>query len=134
MSFYRKLIISTNNRRRNPINPINGVPQGSPLFAILILFVSDIPQPNDAQGNLSQSADDIAIWVQAPGSYSINLRLQKYLNQILTWCDKWRIKSSALYGQTFKINQCVKFLEVHLNMTTECRTYWKDIPYKPNEN
>ena len=65
-------------------------------FFLLILFVSDIPQPLDAQVNLSQYADDneyiSQFEAQVPSIRSINLRLQKYLNQILTWSDRWRIK------------------------------------------
>ena len=65
-------------------------------FFLLILFVSDIPQPLDAQVNLSQYADDNEYIsqseAQVPSIRSINLRLQKYLNQILTWSDRWRIK------------------------------------------
>ena len=37
--------------------------------------------------NLSQFTDDITIWAQASGICRINLSLQKYLNQILTWFD-----------------------------------------------
>ena len=82
---------------------MQGVTHGSPLSPILfILYVSDIPQPFDAQVNLSQFADDIAIWEQAQGIRSINLRLQKHLNQILTWCDKWRIKLNP--GKSLFIN------------------------------
>ena len=132
----RKLIISINNQLSDPIIPIHGFPQGSPLSLILfILYVSDIPQPSDAQVNLSQFTDDIAIWAQAPGIRSINLRLQKYLNQILTWCDRWRIKlnpgkthlvnfsqrkviletSITMYEHLLKIADTVKFLDVHLD-------------------
>ena len=132
--YQRKLIISINDQLSDPITPIHGVPQGSPLSPILfILYVNDIPQPLDAQVNLSQFADDIAIWAQAPGIRSINLRLQKYLNQILTWCDRWRIKlnpgkthlinfsqrkvikdtSITMYGHPLKVTESVKFLGVH---------------------
>ena len=82
--FQRKLIIPINDQLSDPITPIHR-PLSSVLF---ILYVNYIPQPLDAQVNLSQFADDIAIWAQAPGICSINLRLQKYLNQILTWCDR----------------------------------------------
>ena len=122
--YQRKLIISINDQLSDPITPIHGVPQGSPFSLILfILYISDIPQPLEAQVNLSQLADDRAIWAQAPGILSINLRLQKYLNQILTWCDRWSIKfnpgkihlldfsqrkvindmSIAMYGQPIKV-------------------------------
>ena len=97
--------------------------------------MNDIPQPLDAQVNLSQFADDIAIWAQAPGIRSINIRLQNYLNQILTWCDRWRIKlnpgkthlinfsqrkgikdtSVTMYGHLLKVTESVKLLGVHIH-------------------
>lgn len=56
-------------------------PQGSHLTLILcVLYVSDIPQPVDIHINLSEFADNIAIWAQAAGIPRINLRLEKYLN------------------------------------------------------
>ena len=65
----------------------------------------------------------------------MNLRLQKYLKQILTWCDSWSIKlnpgkthlinfsqrkdikesSIAIYGHLLKIADTVKFLGVHID-------------------
>ena len=131
-----KLIISNNDQLTDPITLIHGVHQGSPISPTLfILYVSDFPQPPDAQVNLSQFADDIAIWAQAPGIRSINLRFQKYLNQILTWCDRWRIKlnpgkthlinfsqrkvikdtSITMYGHPLKVTDSAKFLGVHID-------------------
>ena len=146
----RNLIISINDQLSDPIMPIHGLPQGSPLSPILfILYVSDIPQPLDAQVNLSQYADDIAIWAQAPGIRSVNLRLQKHLNQILTWCDRWRIKlnpgkthlinfsqrkiikdtSISMYGQPLKVTNTAKFLGVHVDNHLNMKLHM-GIPYK----
>ena len=75
----------------------------------------------------------IAVWAQAPGICSINLRLQKYLNQILTWCARWRINlnvrkihlinfsqrkvindsSIAMYGHRLKVTDSVNILGVY---------------------
>ena len=91
--YERKLLIPVDSQLREPITPIYGGPQRSTLFLILFtLYLSDIPQPIDAQVNFSQFADDSAIWAYVPGICSINIRLQKYLNKILTCCDRWRIK------------------------------------------
>ena len=116
---------STVSHKAVPFSPI-----------LFILYVSDIPRTLDAQVNLSQFADNIAIWAQAPGIRSINLRLQKYLNQILTWCDRWRIKlnpgkthlinfslrkiikgntSISMYGQPLKVTNTAQFLGVHID-------------------
>ena len=100
--YQRKLIISINDQLNDPIAP-SMVSHKADLSPILfILYVSDIPQPLDTQVSLSQFAHDILIWAQAPEICSINIRLQKYLNQILAWCDRWRIKLNP--GKTHLIN------------------------------
>ena len=72
--YQRELIILINNQLSSPITPINGIPQGSLLSLILlILYVSVIPQPTDAQVNLFQFADDFANWAQASGNCIINI-------------------------------------------------------------
>ena len=112
-----------------------------------ILYVNDIPQPLDAQVNLSQFANDIAIWAQASGIRSISLKLQKYLNQILTWCDRWRTKlnpgktqlinfsqrkvfkdtSITMHGQPVKVTDSVKFLCVHVDNHLSMKLHVKHI-------
>ena len=146
--YQRKLIIAINDLLSDPITPVHGVPQGSPLSPILfILYVNYIPQPNDAQVNLSKFADDIVLWAQAPGIRSINLRLQKYLNQILTWCDRCRIKLNpskihlinffqrkvfkdttiTMYGHPLKVTDSVKFLGVHIDSHLNMRQHIEHI-------
>ena len=132
--YQRKLIISINDQLSDPVTLIHCVPQGSLLSPILfILYVSDIHQPLDAQVNLSQFVDGIAIWAQGSGICSI--KLKKYLNEIITWCDRWRIKlnpgkihlinfsqgkvikgtSITMYGQPLKVTESVKFLGAHID-------------------
>ena len=114
---------------------------------LYILHVSDICQPLDVQVNISQFADDIAIWAQAPGIRSINLRLQKYLNQIPTWCGRWRIKlnpgkthlinfsrrkvikdtSILMYGQPVKVTDLVRFLGVYIDNHLSMKLHLEDI-------
>ena len=115
----------------------NVISGGNWLFRWAVFFQVGlcIHQPPDAQVNPSQFVDDIAIWAQALGICSINLRLQKYLNQILTWCDRCRIKlnpgkrhlinfsqrkvindsSITMYGHLLKVTDTVKFLGVHID-------------------
>ena len=114
---------------------------------LYILHVSDICQPLDVQVNISQFADDIAIWAQAPGIRSINLRLQKYLNQIPTWCGRWRIKlnpgkthlinfsrrkvikdtSILVYGQPVKVTDLVRLLGVYIDKHLSIKLHLEDI-------
>ena len=71
-----------------------GVPQGSCLSPILFsLFVSDIPKPT---GNvkLSLFADDLACWEKYLNGNS--KKLQKYLDKVIKWCEKWGLKVNIL--------------------------------------
>ena len=78
--YQKKLIISIKDQLSDLIIPNHGVPQGSPPSPILfILYVSDIPQPLDAQVNLSQFAYDIAI----------GARLQVFAVSVLGCKNTW---------------------------------------------
>lgn len=70
-----------------------GVPQGSCLSPILyLIYVNDIKLENNYSTNITQFADDIAIWNQSNSQPGATKVLQKALNQIETWCRKWRVK------------------------------------------
>ena len=83
------------------------------------------------------------------GIRSINLRLHKYLNQILTWCDRWRIKlnpvkthlikllqrkvikgtSITMYGQPIKVTESVKFLGAHTDNYLSMKLHVENIEW-----
>lgn len=82
-----------------------------------------MPQPNGALINLSQLLDDITISTQVPGISSINLRSQKYLKQIWTLCDRWRIKLKS--GKTHITN----FSQKKVNKDTLTTMYGQTLSY-----
>ena len=60
---------------------------------LFIIYVSDIPQPENAQTTtLSQFADDIALWSYGRNTIMSECKIQKHLNKITKWCNTWRIK------------------------------------------
>ncbi len=67
----------------------NGVPQGSVISPLLFnIAVSDIPRC--IQGiNISQFADDIAIWKTSRSIKFATKKVQTGLTDIVNWCNKW---------------------------------------------
>ena len=69
-----------------------GTPQGSCLSPLLyIILVNDIPQPTN-HASIGQFADDIALWAEAYTHRACIYRLQQAINQLESWCRRWRIK------------------------------------------
>ena len=88
-----------------------------------------------------------SLWAQAPGIRSINPRLKTYLNQSLTWCDRWRIKLNpgkthlinfsqrkvckgttiTMYSHPLKVTNSVKFLGVHTDNHMNMNQYVEHI-------
>ena len=94
----RSVPIKIKNIESDIFTPKHGVPQGSALSPILfIIYVSDIPQPENAQTTtLSQFADDIVLWSYGRNIIMSECKIQKHLNKITKWCNIWRIKLNPL--------------------------------------
>ena len=78
-----------------------GTPQGSPLSPLIyLIYVNDFPSEIQKFCNISQFADDSALWSHAyTVSYAIS-KLQKGLNCLEGWCRRWRVK---LNGEKSKL-------------------------------
>ena len=68
----RVIQVNINGFLSNQINPKAGVPQGSVLSPLLLIYVNDLPTPDHKRKSLSQFADDIAQW-----AFSLNVRFGK---------------------------------------------------------
>ena len=70
-----------------------GTPQGSPLSPLIyLIYVNDYPESIENDSSLSQFADDTAIWSCAYTRAFAIKKLQKSLNQLESWCRRWRVK------------------------------------------
>lgn len=75
----------------------NGVPQGSVISPILfILLMNDFPSLSDDNIETSLFADDSAIWKSGKNLQYIKSQLQKRLNEIIKWTNKWGLKINPL--------------------------------------
>lgn len=106
----RKMMIHTSNMESKMENVIFGVPQGSPLSALLFIIAI-----NDLSVNLSKIknvkhtlfADDIIIYASFKKRKSNNI--QKALNSTQNWCQKKGFQISSHKNQHIhfcRLNQC----------------------------
>ena len=111
----RSIFILVENEKSNTFSPNEGLPQGSCLSPLLFaLYASDIP--TDLKVFLSQFADDLAIYArQSNRNYEKNKNLQKLLDLIVKWCEKWKLKINI--GKTNQITFTKSSSELVRNYT-----------------
>lgn len=73
-----------------------GVPQGSILGPVLyLLYTADIPMPTSKDLMIATFADDTGIISSNKDISTATDNLQKYLNEVLHWFNKWGIQINA---------------------------------------
>ena len=84
--------VNVNGFLSEKISPIAGVPQGSVVSKLLLIYVNDLPNPHHRQNSKSQFADDTALWAASKNVQFAAKLLRKDLRKLAKWCAKWRIK------------------------------------------
>ena len=89
----RNVYVKIKNTRSEKFSPTAGVPQGSVVAPLLFLiYVSNIPE---TPAEISQFADDFALFYRSKSSQLIQSKLQASLNTLIKWCDKLKIKINS---------------------------------------
>ena len=85
----RNVYVKIKNTRSKNFSPTAGVPQGSVVAPILFLiYVSYIPE---TPAEISQFADDFALFYRSKASQLKQSKLHGSLNIIIKWCDRPKI-------------------------------------------
>ena len=89
----RRLFVNVENATSREIIMLAGTPQGSALSPLLyLILVNDMPESITKYASLSQFADDTGLWTSAYTFQGCLSKLQKAVNELETWCRKWRMK------------------------------------------
>ena len=85
----RNIYVKIKNTRSETFSTA-GVPHGSVVAPILFLiYVSNIP---DTPAEISQFADDFALFYRSKSNQLIQSKLQASLNVLIKWCDRLKVK------------------------------------------
>ncbi len=122
-----------NHCTSDPFKPSAGVPQGSVISPIL--FNIYVAKPNHGNAQISQFADDTALYQRSKDHTLAVTKLQENLDLLVKWCDKWRIQlnsgktqlmvfsrkanppkeSLVIKGETIREIPTIKFLGLNLD-------------------
>ena len=86
----KSIFVKINNSKSSTFSTLAGVPQGSVIASILFLvYVSGI---SDKPTQISQFADDLALYYRPRSCRIIQLKLQYSLDKLIKWCKNPKIR------------------------------------------
>ena len=87
--FQRSIFVKINISKISSFSTLAGVPQGSVIVPILFLvYVSGIPE---IPAQISQFADNFALYYRSRSCKKIQEKLQYSLDKLVKWCEKLKI-------------------------------------------
>ena len=112
----RHLRVHQNSAISNKIELKAGTPQGSALSPLLFIFyVNDTPKPQPGV-LISKFADDMAAWAIQKQEKRAEKLIQKYLDSLSEWCNKWKIKLNPSKTQVGLFTNSNHAKEITLNL------------------
>ena len=114
----RHLRVHHDSAISNKIELKAGTPQGSALSPLLFIFyVNDTPKPPPGI-LISKFADDMAAWAIQKQEKRAEKLIQKYLDSLSEWCNKWKIKLNPSKTQVGLFTNSNNAKEITLNPLT----------------
>ena len=110
-------------------NISGGVPQGAVLSPLLYnVFTADIPK--HPQSHLAIYADDIAIFASGVHLQYLQRRIQRHLDKVISWAQKWRIHINANKTQSILFTKRRRIQDLpHLRLSDQDNQYSPTITY-----
>ena len=113
----RHLRVHQDNAISSKVELKAGTPQGSALSPLLFIFyVNDTPNPPPPGVLISKFADDMAAWAIQKQEKRAEKLIQKYLDSMSEWCNKWKIKLNPSKTQVGLFTNSNTPKEITLNL------------------
>ena len=111
----RNIFVKINNSKSNRFSTLDGVPQGSVIAPIFFLvYVSGIPE---IPAQISQFADDFALYYRSRSCRLIQEKLQYSLDKLIKWCGKLKKKFKQNFMLFKNPSKKVSSLDFFINGT-----------------
>ena len=106
----RTCYIQNGDSKSDTFSPKNGVPQGSCLSPLLfILYMIDVP--TNPKVKQTKFADDLTLFTyilaKAKKITNPDRNLQSLLNELMSWCRKWKMKINITKTKKMTFTRCL---------------------------